>query len=82
MLTVKVPISEAHEHALSRCVRGTASRADRDTAWTWICLVRQELFAAWEALPDGNHLKMHLADVAWAWSDEDLYRMGTSEENV
>ena len=38
----------------------------------WLASVCERLYAEWEALPDGSHLKAAYADEVWAWSDRDL----------
>jgi hypothetical protein len=43
-----------------------------DDAWRWLASVRELLYAEWEALPDGSHLKAAYADEVWTWSDRDL----------
>ena len=64
----EVLITPEIETALSNAVD-----ADKHPeAYKWIAYVRDELYAAWQELPDGSHLKAAYLDEVWTWNDEDL----------
>jgi len=64
----KVIITPEIETALSNAVF-----ADKDPeAYKWIAYVRDELYAEWQDLPEGSHLKAAYLDEVWTWNDEDL----------
>lgn len=58
--------------ALHNLIARAEQGPDRDTAYRWLCHVRSGLFAEWQALPEGHHLKEAYKDEVWTWTDEDL----------
>ena len=58
--------------ALHNLIAKADEGQDRDTAYRWLCHARSGLFAEWQALPDGHHLKHAYADQVWTWDDQDL----------
>jgi len=65
-------ISPSDVGALHNLIARAEDGADKEAAYRWLCYARSELFAAWQALPDGHHLKEAYANEVWQWNDEDL----------
>ena len=64
----KVLITPEIETALSNAVD-----ADKHPeAYKFIAYVRDELYSAWQELPEGSHLKAAYLDEVWTWNDSDL----------
>ena len=51
-----------------------------ETAELWIKAQNEKFFQAWEALPQGSHLKEAYSDQVWNWSDRDLVSTDEPEE--
>ena len=58
--------------ALHNLIAHAEQGPDRDTAYRWLCHVRSGLFAEWQALPVGHHLKDAYREEVWTWDDQDL----------
>ena len=71
-LAMRAKADEAREN------RQQLSDADRflldncETASLWLAAVAEKMFAEWDALPEGSHLKEAYAELVWTWSDRDL----------
>lgn len=61
--------------ALHNLIASAEEGPDRDTAYKWLAYARSGLFEAWQALPDGHHLKEAYRDQTWTWDDQDLARI-------
>ena len=52
-----------------------------ETAELWLKAQNEKFFQAWEALPQGSHLKEAYSDQVWYWSDRDLVGVEDEEED-
>lgn len=58
--------------ALHNLIARAEEGPDKEIAYRWLCQARSGLFAEWQALPDGHHLKDAYRGEAWQWDDRDL----------
>jgi hypothetical protein len=58
--------------ALHNLIARAEGGPDKQVAYRWLCHARSGLFAEWQALPDGHHLKDAYRDEVWQWDDQDL----------
>lgn len=65
-------ITPAEAGALHRLVAQASEGRDRELIYRWLCHVRSGLFAEWQTLPDGHHLKEAYREDVWQWDDQDL----------
>ena len=65
-------VSPIEVQALHNLIARAADSPDKEVAYRWLCHARSGLFAEWQALPDGHHVKEAYRDEAWKWDDQDL----------
>ena len=58
--------------ALHNLIARAEDGPDKEVAYRWLCQARSGLFAEWQALPDGHHLKDAYRDEVWQWDDQNL----------
>ena len=58
--------------ALHNLIAKADEGQDKEIACKWLNYVRSGLYAEWQALPNGNHLKEVYRDMTWQWDDQDL----------
>ena len=68
----EVQINPLEIQALHNLICKAADGDDKDISYRWLAYARSTMFEAWQALPDGHHLKDAYRDEAWKWDDQDL----------
>ena len=67
--TTVTPFEVAALHAV---IAAAKEGDDKKTAYRWLCQVRSALFAKWQQLPDGDHMKEAYREAVWTWDDQDI----------